>query len=186
MNPHRALAAAALLTLGGCTGTSSGTAVPAANFAAVTSPHTSVSRPRNIDLEGKQRCLLSPTDWVAFFIERDGQLKDRDLAPAGRECFYDTNVGYFGFLFSTTGGVEYWTRTASSDRVEPVEPVLGFPAFERSGSADKDRCDVIVDVADGQALDVFASIDDRSAAKLPPKCATARKLAEIAISSLSR
>jgi hypothetical protein len=186
MTARRALAAVALLALGGCTGTSSGTPVPAANTAAATSTPVPVSRPKSIDLHGKQRCLLSPTDWVAFFIEQEGQLKDRDVAPVGRECFYDTNVGYFGFLFATTGGVEYWTRAASSDQVKPVEPVLGFPAFERSGSADKGRCDVIVDVADGQALDVFASIDDRSAAKLPPKCATARRLAELAVDSLSR
>jgi hypothetical protein len=143
-------------------------------------------RPHPIDLEGRQRCLLSQTQWPEFAIEKDGDLVTRDRNPQGRQCFYDTNVGYFGYLFNTTDGVEYWTTTPTSDRIVPTDRVLGFPALERTGSADTGRCDLIIDVADGQALDVFASIDQRSAANYPPACAVARRLAEIAITELTR
>jgi hypothetical protein len=67
-----------------------------------------------------------------------------------------------------------------------VASVQGYPTFERANGLDKNRCDIIVDVFDGQALDVFATILPSSESKLPPKCETARKLADIAITALSR
>jgi len=174
--------AAVLLAPVGCSGKTTGS--PTAGPTSSTS--TTPSRPKNIDLAGKQRCLLAPTDWAGFFIEKDGKLEEFDKDPKGTECVYNTNVGAFGFLFNTTDGVKYWTETSTTEKIESVAPVQGYPAFERANGLDKGRCDIIVDVSDGQALDVFASIDDRAVSKLSPKCETARKLAEIAITALSR
>jgi uncharacterized protein DUF3558 len=183
MSPRRsAIVVAVLLLLAGCGTKTAGT--PVANFGPLIS--TTPSRPRGIDLAARQRCLLAPTDWAGFFIEKEGKLEERTDDPKGVECAYNTNVGYFGFLFSTTNGVEYWTSARVAEKIDSVAPVLGYPAFERAHGKDSGRCDIIVDVSEGQALDAFASIDDRSASKLPPKCETARKLAEIAITALSR
>jgi len=172
----------ALVALAGCSERSTGTPTPVPSSSTSAPP----SRPKNIDLAGKQRCLLTKADWTGFLIEKDGEMKERDKDPKGMECFYSNNVGYFGYLFNTTDGVKYWTDTPGSEKVNSVAPVQGYPAYERSTSPDKNRCDIIVDVSDGQALDVYASIDARSESKLSPKCETARKLAEIAITALSR
>ncbi|WNV82080.1 DUF3558 family protein [Umezawaea sp. Da 62-37] len=183
MTARRVLLLVAVLVA--ATGCSSGTG-GTPRRAAVTSVSPDSVRPQAIDLAGKQRCLLDRADWAAFAIEEDGEVTHRDKDPKGVDCGYFTALGYFGFLFNTTDGVGYWTRSPSAEAVAPVAPVRGYPAFERANGPDKGRCDLILDVAEGQALDVYASIDAASTAKLPPKCETARKLAELAITALSR
>ncbi|WNV83083.1 DUF3558 domain-containing protein [Umezawaea sp. Da 62-37] len=171
-----------VLVLAGCADKTTG--IASRDFGAATT--TTPVRPKNIDLNGKQHCLLAPTDWADVSIEKDGTLEDRTDDPQGVECAYNTNIGYFGFLFNITDGIGLWTDPRVAEKIDPVTPVLGYPAFQRAHGTNSGRCDIIVDVSEGQALDVFASIDHRSAPRLPPKCETARKLAELALTALNQ
>lgn len=174
--------AAALFILAGCSGPTTGTPTPASTSATSAQP----VRPKELNLTGKESCLVPQADWATFFIEKNGKVTNYDEEPKGIECFYSTNVGGFGLLLNTTDGIKYWTDTPSSEKVDKVAPVQGFPTLERAGGIDKQRCDLIVDVADGQALVAFATILPSSASKLPPKCEVARQLADIAITALNR
>ncbi|WNV85024.1 DUF3558 family protein [Umezawaea sp. Da 62-37] len=168
------------LVLFGCGTVLPGSPVPA-NITTTTATPTRIT---TLDLTGIQGCPLARTDWDTFFITQDGEITTRDKAPRGMDCGYATSVGYFGFLFNVTDGVDYWTRTPATETIDQVDPVDGFPTFQRANGLDKNRCDLILDVADGQALDVYASIDARSVSRLPPKCETARRLAERALTTL--
>lgn len=142
------------------------------------------ARPQELTLDGKQPCdLLSRQDWPRFFIEKGGKLSHTDVLNA-EQCLYNTNVGGFGFILSVAHGINYWTQADTAEKIYYTDPVEGFPALERPESWDQGRCDIIVDVADGQFLLATASTLPDAESKLPPKCVVARQLAEIAINAL--
>jgi hypothetical protein len=135
-------------------------------------------------LDGKDPCTLVPrSDWPTFYIEKPGKTGVRETYKSP-DCFYGTNVGSFSVTMVVTEGISGWLDGSRSASVTETAPVGGFPALAITIKADKERCEVAVDVADGQYL-LATVIPVRSkASALPERCGYAHQLAESAMKTL--
>jgi hypothetical protein len=84
----------------------------------------------------------------------------------------------------TTAGIEFWTSGRAAAEMRPTE-VAHFPALQATSQVVDDGCNVIVDVAPGQLLD----IQSRSAGADPPiprdqLCHDAERAAGLVMDSL--
>jgi hypothetical protein len=70
-------------------------------------------------------------------------------------CFIRGNEPAISISVSvvTTAGIEFWTSGQPAAEVRPTE-VAGFPALVASSLTLDDGCNVLVDVAPGQLVDV--------------------------------
>lgn len=158
---------AALALLGGCSGTTNGTASPAGQGSttaeSTSGPAKSTSaaeepakRPKTINIEGMDPCsLLTDAQRVEFTLDRPPKLDDVPGKPGcsmGRE---DRKYSLAIYLDSTKG-IETYTDPPRPD-VTKLQ-VGGFPAvLIESTTALGLACSVDVDVSDGQLVDVQAS-----------------------------
>ncbi|WP_253770187.1 DUF3558 domain-containing protein [Goodfellowiella coeruleoviolacea] len=173
------------VALAGCSGGAPGAATTPTGATTKTSATSAKpNRPQELKLSGKQPCELLPQqEWAKFFIEKQGKARENENF-GGPECYYSNDVGYFDLHLNPSQGIEYWTEAETSEKIEYVDPVKGFPAVERGDTRDPGRCDVIVDVADGQYLRTVASIDKGRESQVPPRCELAHQLAEVAVTTL--
>lgn len=82
----------------------------------------------------------------------------------------------------TTEGVE--SRQGKLGQVEPTDPIDDFPAYTIVLPDRADRvCAVVVDVADGQHLDVQVGLDGERPG-IPPVCEYAHQFATSIMSTL--
>jgi len=180
------MVAGSILT--GCTESSSGDPRPASEgtSTAATSQPTSQKptsdRPREIKLDGKDPCVLIPqSDWAKFEIEKPGK---REVNSASKEplCGYNTSLAAFNLTLNAKEGIEVWDEKERAIHIEGTDPILDFPAVNFTQSSPKSACSAVIDVADGQTLDVMAIVSSREA--LPRKCEIAREFAESAMKTL--
>jgi hypothetical protein len=159
----------------GCTQTSVGEPRPVES--------SSVNRPRDVDLTGEDPCGLVPeSDLPAFDIDKPGEpgeSKDFD-AP---ECSYNGNHHGYWVMLVTNEGIDAWLDGTYNAEVDEDDPVDGFPAITVAGELTPDRCDVVVDVADGQYLRTTVLPDDTEVTH-SESCELAHELAESAMSGL--
>jgi hypothetical protein len=168
----------------GCTQTSVGEPRPVESSAGGTgSGEPSASRPREIDLTGKDPCALVPeSDWPTFFIDKPG-VRQQNQEHDAPECFYSNNVAALVVTLVVTEGIDVWTDGSRNAEADEVEPVNGFPAITLFTDTDPNGCDVVVDVADGQYLKTLV-LPVRTAVPLSESCDMAHEFAESAMSTL--
>jgi hypothetical protein len=143
---------------------------PAATPAAAPTPTTAPppttvlvplpGRPFPIQLDDLDPCdLLAPDDLAAIGLELGG---NPDVRESGLYNGVTARCSWQGFepraisvrvSLSVTSGIELFTDRAVPGIVTPLD-VRGFPAVLARADEFPEDCSVIVDVADGQALDV--------------------------------
>lgn len=180
------LVAGSILT--GCTESSSGDPRPTGEGTSTTattqptSQKPTADRPREIKLNGKDPCVLIPqADLVKFKIEKPGKL-EVNSASKEPQCGYNGNLAAFNLSLNSKEGIEVWDEKKRAIHIEGTDAILGFPAVHFTQSSPKSACSAVIDVADGQTLDVMAIVSSRDA--LPRKCEIAREFAESALKTL--
>jgi hypothetical protein len=139
------------------------TTVPAATTSRLLPP-----RPRDIDVTG-----LDPCKALTFAQEKeleydtgwqDSPVPDHDGISGAPNCSYQSRSREFGSLiaFVTNADAEVWlTDPSHKPELTPKKvTVSGFPALQitvRPTEPLPDKCKIIVDVHDGQYIDVFSS-----------------------------
>jgi hypothetical protein len=159
----------------GCTQTSVGEPRPVET--------SSASRPRDVDLSGKDPCaLVSEADLPAFNIDKPGE-PDRNKEFDAPECYYSGNHYGYWVTLVTNEGIDAWLDGKYNADVDEYDPVDGFRAITVAGDYDPNRCDVVVDVADGQNLRTTV-LPDQTDVPFSESCELAHELAESAMSGL--
>jgi hypothetical protein len=163
----------------GCTQTSVGEPRPVESSGS----GPSASRPRDVDLTGKEPCGLVPeSDLPVFDIDKPGKSKQNKEFDAP-ECSYSGNHHGYWVTLVTDKGIEAWSDGTYNAEVGEIDPVDGFPAITLAGELTPNRCDVVVDVADGQYLRTTVLPDDPDVG-FSESCELAHELAESAMSGL--
>jgi hypothetical protein len=167
-----------------CTDSKGGTPTPGTTGSTTESTSTkpSSARPREIRLDGEDPCqLLTAEQLPALKIDRPGRPGD---APAfkAKDCSWTVTGADSRLAPVTSEGIEVWTSGKRTGQPEQIAPVEGFPAIKVTVASQTYRCDVMVDVAEGEYLLATFSVtfEDR----FPKPCDGARQLAEAAMQNL--
>jgi hypothetical protein len=184
-----AAGAAVAAVLVGCASPVSGTPTPAPEDPAVTVELP--PRPRDVPVDGIDPCtLLTSSDREELGLDFEPVLTS---SPSG---LYNGGVVQLcsirgsepairvGVLLSVTGGVELFLRPRVPAVLTPIE-VAGFPALVADPTQFTEFCDVVVDTAPRQVLDVSVANGGRT----PPLaeselCLEAERIANLAMKEL--
>lgn len=117
-------------------------------------------RPRDIRIDGIDPCSLLSAQQRAE-LGLDGEARTRpsstQLYGSGNQIcvisVYQPRYVLVGILVVTTTGIERWTAGELDARIVPVE-LEGFPALVAEPRQYTQYCNVIVDIAPGQLVDV--------------------------------
>lgn len=140
-------------------------------------------RPREIKVNGKDPCTLIPqSDWAKFQIEEPGKLKENSASKEPLCDYNGGNLAAFNLTLNSKEGIEAWDESKRDVKIDEIAPIDGFPAIEFTHRALKGGCSVVVDVADGQTLDVLALVS--ISRDYPKRCEIAREFAESAMKTL--
>lgn len=181
------LASVTMLTfITACSDSRSGTPTPGTATSTTESTFTkpSSARPREIKLDGKDPCqLLTAEQLPPLKIDEAGR---PGTAPAfmAKDCSWTVTGADSRLAPVTSEGIEVWTSGKRTGQAEETAPIATFPAISVTASSDQDRCDVMVDVADGQYLLATFSVSPSFRARFPKPCDGARQLAEAAMRNL--
>jgi len=185
------LAAALVATLTGCTSTTSGTAAPRSSTTRTTpSPTTSAStapsstRPREIRLDGKKPCDLITAEQLAVFGEFTAPRPNTSSFFNAPNCDFSADGAFWNITTVTTEGIEEWTSGKRKGQATEISPITGFPAIAVTLPTDQVRCNVAIDIANGQYLYTGFEVSKSYADKFPKPCDGARIVAEAAMQNL--
>jgi hypothetical protein len=212
MTPARQLVAGVLLLLlSACSSSTSGSPVPespnvgestAGPTVTGASPsstaHLLPPRPRDLDLTGVDPCKDVLTSAQLHQLAYDmGYERPPQGGPVytdnGRTCTYsssrptDQPSRDIGSLIdiSTSAGAEVWLTDPSRKTTYSQTTVLQFPALVIPHPNFPDVCLVVVDVHDGQYLEVLADPAGTSrGTSHDPYCAEAKRVAEMVMQNL--
>ncbi|MFL6121698.1 DUF3558 domain-containing protein [Actinophytocola sp.] len=192
MTPTRWLpliaALSAALVVAGCTQTSAGEPLPdntasssgEANTAdPTTSTGPSSERPREINLNGKDPCVIPQADWPKFGIEGPGEPSEHPDFKSP-DCYY-SEAG--DVVLVVTAGIGIWTEDRYNAEIRDTRPIDGFHTITVASNTDRQACWAVVDVADGQFLMTIATPDPNDPGK-PERCQLAYLMAESAMKAL--
>lgn len=151
----------------------------------------SSDRPRELSMDDVKPCeLVAPYDIHRLEIRAEPQPHDSvsGVGTEGRTCYYNPYNGSSVYVSTITNhGIDRWMDgTFEHSEFQEIPRIQGFRAIEvwqgDEHPGPDDRCEIYVDVADGQSLRVEAetSFEDED----PPTCDTARQFAEVAMESL--
>lgn len=169
-----------------CSESEGGTPTPgtAGSTTESTSTKPSSARPREIKLDGKDPCqLLTAEQLPSLKIDRPGR---PGSAPAfkAKDCSWTVTGADSRLAPVTSEGIEVWTSGKRTGQAEETTPIATYPAISVTVPSDQDRCDVMVDVADGQYLLATFSVSPSFMDRFPKPCEGARQLAEAAMQNL--
>lgn len=166
-----------------CSNSEQGTPT-AASTTESTSTKPSSTRPRGIKLDGKDPCqLLTAEQLPSLKIDRPGRPGNASAFNA-KDCSWTVTGASSRLAPVTSEGIDVWTSGRRTGQAEETPPIAGFPAISVTVASDKDRCDVMVDVADGQYLLATFSLSGFKPEEFPKPCDGARQLAEAAMQNL--
>jgi hypothetical protein len=188
---RRAVLGVLIALLAGCS--PGGQAFPADPPTTAAASPTTLSlppRPRDIPIDDVDPCtLLTREQRAELRLDRPPQpRKEPSLLYPGDVpwCSIGGNEPAISVSISvvTTAGIEFWTSGQAAADLQPVE-VVGFPALVARSQTFDDGCNVLVDVATGQLLDVQV----RSAGADPPiaedlLCRDAERAASLVMDTL--
>lgn len=144
-------------------------------------------RPRSIPLDQATPCqLVTAAQRRKLGYDRPPRAGLDTHFGAAKTCALGDSVDAFDAQVAavTSTGMDVWTSQNAQVDTEPVV-VAGFPALVVKTPGISDACNVEVDTADGQFLDVLAN--DGGHRTPPPQqvfCQRARDLAEAAMTGL--
>lgn len=144
-----------------------------------TSTESASERPRDINLNGKDPCVIPQADWSKFGIEGPGKSSEHPDFKSP-DCYY-SGVGDVALV--VTAGIDIWTEDKYNAEIKDSKPIDGFPTITVASNVDQQACLAIVDVADGQFLMTTAAPDPNDPSK-PERCDFAYQLAESAMKTL--
>jgi hypothetical protein len=183
-----------LLLLAGCT-TVAGQAQPAAPAppADPAQPTSAASaRPRDVSIDGVDPCsLLTEEQREELGLDARPRLNLGPLPPyPGTDIplclfggFRPRSVS-LGVAVVPTSGIDLFESGGLIADVRPIE-VGGFPALVAVAPRNPDFCEVVVDIAPGQALDVNFRLDGRDAgAPIEALCEDAERAAGAVMDTL--
>jgi hypothetical protein len=147
-------------------------------------------RPRDVPIDDVDPCtLLTREQRAELQLDRPPQpRREPSLLYPGDVSACSTRGTESAISVSisvvTTAGIEFWTSGQAAAEIQPVE-VAGFPALVAKSETLDDGCNVLLDVAPGQLLDVQA----RSAGTDPPipvdqLCRDAERAANLVMDTL--
>jgi hypothetical protein len=148
-------------------------------------------RPFEIRVDDLDPCgLLTPGELATLGLEPDGNLDVRGSGLCGGVTALCSWQGFepraisVGVNLSVTGGIELFPERRVPGIVTPLD-VRCFPAVLARSDRFPEACMVVVDVADGQALDV----QFRDGGRLPRNpqdelCDGARQVADLVMGTL--
>lgn len=179
---------AVLLFAAGCTGSEGGTATPGTSnttsVAESTSPKPSSTRPREIKLDGKDPCsLLTKDQLLQLAFNRPGR-SGTEPTLKSPYCAWTVSGPSVQVITVTNEGIEAWTSGKRTGQPQEIAPVVGFPALTVAVPSDESRCDVLVDVANGQYLLVNYSVISDTPDRFPKPCDGGRQVAEVIMQNL--
>lgn len=181
------LAGVTMLTfITACSNSEGGTPTPgtATSTAESTSTKPSSTRPREIKLDAKDPCLLLTAEQLPpLKIDEAGRPGNAPTFKA-KECSWTVTGASSRLAPVTSEGIEVWTSGKRTGQPVEMAPISGFPAISVTVPSDQDRCDVMVDVADGQYLLATFSVSPSFRDRFPKPCDGARQLAEAAMQNL--
>jgi hypothetical protein len=184
-----AASAAVAAVLAGCASPVPGTPTPAPEDPGVTVELP--PRPRDVPVDGIDPCtLLTSTDREELGLDFEPVL------TSSPSSLYNGGVVQLcsirgsepairvGVLLSVSGGVELFLRPRVPAVLTPIE-VAGFPALVADPTQFTEFCDVVVDIAPQQVLDISVSNGGRT----PPMaeselCREAERIATLAMDEL--
>ncbi|WNV83749.1 DUF3558 domain-containing protein [Umezawaea sp. Da 62-37] len=189
--------AAALLLLTACgtseTGTaepvasaSGASAVPSASSSASPSTNPSSDRPKEIRIDGKNPCDLMTSQDAAAIAVTTASRQNVDQTFKSPNCTFEATGAFWNITTVVTEGFEVWTGGKRQGQPTTIEPVGGFPAITVTRPGDEARCDVAVDVANGQYLFTGFEVSKSFADRFPKPCDGARTVAEAAMRNLTK
>jgi hypothetical protein len=126
--------------------------------------------------------LVPESDLAGFDVYKVGVPKQNENFGSP-ECSYNGDHHGYWVMLVTREGIGVWSDGSHEAEVSETEPVEGFPAITLAGDLTPHRCDVVVDVADGQYLRTTVSPDD-PATPFAESCELAHGFAESAMSTL--
>ncbi|WP_253767458.1 DUF3558 domain-containing protein [Goodfellowiella coeruleoviolacea] len=147
------------------------------------------ARPRELRVDGVDPCaLLTPDQQRELGTDRQPSLADEPDRLGNYACDYNRVFGAAGYGYSVIPvpqqGADTWL-TGKYNVVVKVVRVGEFGAVETRLPGDHDlACNVVVDVAEGQSLDVQFTLITAGAMTLDQLCANAKKGAEFAVETL--
>jgi len=168
-----------LLLVAGCSNTSSGNPMPADSVAG--SSGNASTRPQELRLDDVNPCtLLSHDEYSDYHLDEPGKPEQDDRGAD--QCAWFGEIGYMDVTLVTFEGVE--ARKNRYGQMESTDPIDGFPAYTVTLPGDEEKaCFVLVDVADGQHLDVQVGLYG-SPGGIPPVCEYAHQFASSLMSTL--
>lgn len=151
-------------------------------------------RPVDLDLTSLDSCAaLTTTQEKQLDYDLGWQRPPRsgvDPASGGPNCTFGSSHRGLGstIAFVTTDGVELWLTGRLRSVASEKAVVSGFPILQMTTSPDgplPDECDVVVDVHDGQYLEVFSSRSPGGRVTgSAPYCTEARNVAAMVLENL--
>ncbi|GDY32144.1 DUF3558 domain-containing protein [Gandjariella thermophila] len=180
--------------IAGCSSTSTGTPTPTGTGAssATAGPPSSAkpssTRPKTIDLKGVDPCqILTPQQRQQLGFQGGGNPSNAsDVYQHAKTCeYYDHGEDLSGdFMLVTTKGIEGFSDGTYNAETQPIQ-VNGFPALIAKIPGMAISCAVVVDVADGQFLDVQFVSPGGDGSKQGLMCQKAQQMAQAAVGSLA-
>lgn len=147
-------------------------------------------RPRDIPVDDVDPCsLLTPADREEFGLDGD-PIVNSDVTPLLGPSVSCDVLGFepvdisAAVTVATEVGIERFTHDELAAEVEASD-VAGFPAVVTHARGADDFCDVVIDVADGQLIDVRLS-DSALDPDIPLEqlCADTHRLADRVLATL--
>ncbi len=148
-------------------------------------------RPRDVPLDGLDPCALLKPHMAELALEDREPLLTVSNAPLyGGVTMLCTARGYepraisLGIDLVTIRGIELYTIDGVDAQVSPIE-VRGFPAVLVTDDVRDQSCTVIIDIAEGQLIDVqFRDGGRVPPIPLPDLCSDAQQTAGLAMDTL--
>ncbi|MQA10866.1 MAG: DUF3558 domain-containing protein [Pseudonocardiaceae bacterium] len=183
------LAVLATAALTACTNSDAGTATPQSQSRSAPNKSTGAlpPRPEEVKLDGVKPCdLLTRQQQDKLQIDRANWYPEVDKEFNTRPCFFSKNRSqpYFsyGVMAVTNHGADYWLRQNSDTQLTDV---AGFPTVaSRPAGTTKAKCEMAVDVAEGQMLYVDMEPITTNAFDQNQMCDMAKQAATAAVETL--
>ncbi|GAA4033073.1 hypothetical protein GCM10022247_67620 [Allokutzneria multivorans] len=149
------------------------------------------ARPKTISLKDVDPCQLLTDQQLEQLTYGKNRLPDKGSRLGEAQCSVGNDFGPMPRLGSLISLVisEDITTWLTPERQQGLEgtrqiSIAGYPALEITGKLTKDDCQVVVDVADGQYLDVLAAPNHGRGASPEPYCVEAKRVAEMVMATL--
>jgi hypothetical protein len=182
---------AVLLTVSGCGSSPGGSAstqsaAPESSQAPASPSVTLPPRPREIRLDGTNPCeLISPAQRAQFNISR-APSPGTSSTFHGANCDFNITGAGWRLTTVTSEGIDAWTSGIRQGQVQQGPAIAGFPTVTITLPSDPNRCDIAVDVANGQYLLATDTVSPSFKDRFPAPCEGARQFAAAAMSTLAQ